>query len=190
MRGSRSIWLWFAVGVAVAVAVIPIGVARSRNAAVLGGDASSSAHASATAPPAGWVPYTPADRSFTVTGPDGARASVLNTSMGPANQTRFGDGSYSVTWLRTAVGVSDSQALQQAKIGLLRPLVGRLADEEVDLEDNGHPGFGLVITVENTTYDVRLFAAEGKVFQVVGAAAAASTQLADAAAFVGSFQLA
>ena len=59
------------------------------------------------------------------------------------------------------------------------PLVGRVADEEVDLVDEGHPGFGLLLTVGGTSYDARLFAANGGLFQVVGQAPAGSPQMGD-----------
>ena len=122
-------------------------------------------------------------------GPAGAQTSILNTSMGPAHQADFASGAYTVTWLDVPLGVTDTEALQQGKVGLLRPLVGRVADEEVDLTDNGYPGFGLTITVDGTTYDVRLFAASGRLFQVVGSAPAGSSSVQDATAFVESFQL-
>ena len=109
--------------------------------------------------------------------------------MGPAHRAAFAGGAYSVTWLDVPFGVSDAEALQQGKVGLLRPLVGRVADEEMDLEADGYPGFGLTITAEGTTYNVRLFAAAGRLFQVVGSAPAGSTGVADATAFVDSFQL-
>ena len=100
--------------------------------------------------------------------------------MGPAHQADFASGAYTVTWLDVPLGVTDTEALQQGKVGLLRPLVGRVADEEVDLTDEGYPGFGLTITVEGTTYVVRLFAASGRLFQVVGSAPAGSSGVADA----------
>ena len=185
MRGSRALWLSFSVAIVIALAVIPLGVARSRSAAAVSG-----APAPAPVPSqAGWVPFIPSDQAFQVLGPAGARTSVLTTSMGPAHRTDFAAGAYSVTWLDVPVGMSDTEALQQGKVGLLRPLVGRVADEEMDLEAGGYPGFGLTITVEGTTYDVRLFAAAGRLFQVVGSAPAGSSTVGDATAFVDSFQL-
>ena len=187
MRGSRALWLTFSVAIAVALALIPLGVARSRSA-----NAANDPTTSATSPgttPTDWTTFTPTDQAFQVVGPTGAKTSVLTTSMGPADRAEFSGGAYSVTWLDMPLGVSDAEALQQGMVGLLRPLVGRVADEEVDLEDAGYPGFGLTITVENTTYDVRLFAAAGRLFQVVGSAPAGSATIAEASSFVDSFEL-
>ena len=181
MRESRAPWLSFAVVVVAAMALIPLGISRSRTAA--------SPSASARTVPPGWTAFSPSDRAFQVVGPAGAQTSILNTSMGPAHQADFASGAFTVTWLDVPLGVTDTQALQQGKAGLLRPLVGRVADEEADLTDNGYPGFGLTITVDGTTYDVRLFAASGRLFQVVGSASVGSSSVQDARAFVESFQL-
>jgi len=184
MRGSRGLWLTFALAIAAALIVVPIGVARSR--------ANASTRASpgpSVAATPGWRTYTPDDGSFQVTGPEQVHSSTLTTGIGPARRVEFGDGTLSVTWLDAPGFGSDAQALEAGKSSLLRPLVGRMADEEVDLLDNGHPGFGLLITIEGTSYDVRLFAANGRLFQVVGQAPAGSPQVADAIRFVDSFEL-
>jgi hypothetical protein len=183
MRGSRGLWLTFALAVAAALVLLPLGIARSR------ANASPAATQAPSAVRAGWTTYTPQDGSFQVLAPSAARLSTLSTGIGPARRVEFGDGSMSVTWLTAPIGSSDASALQAGKESLLRPLVGRLADEEVDLVDDGHPGFGLLITIEGTSYDVRLFAANGRLFQVVGQAPAGSPQVADATAFVDSFRL-
>lgn len=185
MRGTRGLWLTFAVAIAAALVVIPLGAARSRGNAAGG----ASARPSAAVIPAGWAVYSAVDGSFQLTGPSGVRVSGLTTGIGPAQRAEFGDGTLSVTWLNAPVAGSDAQALEAGKASLLRPLVGRLADEEVDLLDAGHPGFGLLITIEGTSYDVRLFAANGRLFQVVGQAPAGSPQVDDAVRFVDSFQL-
>ena len=186
MRGSRALWLTFSVAIVAALALVPLGVARSKAAAAL---SSTSAAAPTGATPSDWATFAPTDQAFQVVGPAAVQTSVLNTSMGPAHKADFAGGAYTVTWLDVPLGLSDAEALQQGKVGLLRPLVGHVADEEVDLEDGGYPGFGLTITVGNTTYDVRLFAAAGRLFQVVGTAPAGSSQVPDATAFVDSFQL-
>jgi hypothetical protein len=182
MRGSRRLWITFAFLIGMAVVAIPIGVARSRSAA---------ARPSASAAPshAGWAPYSPTDASFQVLGPAGAQTSVLSTGIGPAHRATFAGGSYSVTWLDAPVQGTDEEALQAGKESLLRPLVGRVADEEVDLVDAGHPGFGLLVTINGTSYDVRLFAANGRLFQVVGSAPSGSTEMSSAIDFVDSFEL-
>lgn len=182
MRGSRALWLSFAVAIVAALALVPLGISRSR-------DAAASPSTSVPAGPSGWTTFTPSDHAFQVLGPAGAQTSILNTSMGPAHQATFASGAYTVTWLDVPLGVTDTEALQQGKVGLLRPLVGRVADEEVDLSDSGYPGFGLTITVDGTTYNVRLFAAAGRLFQVVGSAPAGSSGAQDAAKFVDSFEL-
>ena len=181
MRESRAPWLGFAIAVVAAMALIPLGISRSRTAA--------SPSANGPTGPPGWTTFSPSDRAFQVFGPAGAQTSILNTSMGPAHEADFASGAYTVTWLDVPLGVTDSEALQQGKVGLLRPLVGRVADEEVELTDNGYPGFGLTISVDGTTYDVRLFAASGQLFQVVGSAPEGSSSVQDAKAFVDSFQL-
>jgi hypothetical protein len=183
MRGSRGLWLTFALAIAAALIVIPSGVARSRS------QASTGASTAPSTTPDGWKPYTSDDGSFRVTAPSDVRPSTLTTGIGPARRAEFGDGTLSVTWLDAPLAGTDSQALQAGKASLLRPLVGRTADEEVDLVDDGHPGFGLLITIEGTSYDVRLFAANGRLFQVVGQAPAGSPQVDDAIRFVDSFQL-
>lgn len=185
MRGSRGLWLTFALAISAALVVVPIGVARSRANAAHG----ASPEPSTSAVPSGWAPYSPDDGSFQVTGPSGVQTSALTTGIGPAHRAEFGDGTLSVTWLNAPVAGTDAQALEAGKASLLRPLVGRLADEEVDLLDAGHPGFGLLITIEGTSYDVRLFAADGRLYQVVGQAPAGSPQVDDAVRFVDSFQL-
>ena len=177
-------WLAFALAIAVALIVIPIGVARSRSAA-----ASTGVGARTPATPSGWSPYTTSDGTFEVVAPTDVRSSVVNTGIGPARRVEFGDGSLSVTWLSSPTDGSDESALRAGKTSLLRPLVGRIADEEVGLVDDGHPGFGLLITLEGTSYDVRLFASNGLLFQVVGAAPAGSAQVEDAILFVDSFHL-
>jgi len=170
----------------VALIAIPLGIARSRNAAVADGSGPSGP---STAPPPGGSPYTALDGTFQVVAPAGARASVVTTGIGPARRVEFGDGSLSVTWLASPARGSDEASLQAGKASLLRPLAGRTADEEVDLEDAGHPGFGLLITLNGTSYDVRLFASDGRLFQVVGSAPAGSAQVDDAIRFVDSFHL-
>jgi hypothetical protein len=189
MRGSRGLWLTFALAIALALILLPLGIARSRANAAPHPSASANASSSSQTP-VGWTAYTPDDGSFQVTGPSTVHASTLTTGIGPARRAEFGDGSMSVTWLATPAAGSDREALLAGKSSLLRPLVGRLADEEVDLVDAGHPGFGLLITIEGTSYDVRLFAANGRLFQVVGQAPAGSSAMANAIAFVDSFQLA
>jgi hypothetical protein len=181
MRESRAPWFIFAVAIVAAMALIPFEVSRAHTAA--------SPSAGAPTGPHGWTAFSPSDHAFQVVAPAGAQTSILNTSMGPAHQADFASGAYTVTWLDVPLGVTDTEALQRGKAGLLRPLIGRVADEEDDLTDNGHPGFGLIITVDGTTYDVRLFAASGRLFQVVGSAPAGSSSVQDAAAFVESFQL-
>jgi len=183
MRGSRGLWLTFALAIAAALIVVPIGVARSRTPAAPPSSQSSAAL------PAGWAAYTAPDGSFQVTGPTQVRSSALTTGIGPARRAEFGDGTLSVTWLNAPVAGTDADALAAGKASLLRPLVGRVADEEVDLVDDGHPGFGLLITIEGTSYDVRLFASNGRLFQVVGQAPAGSPQVDDAIRFVDSFHL-
>jgi hypothetical protein len=185
MRGSRGLWLTFALAIAAALIVVPIGVARSRANASTGASPGPSVAAAAQ----GWAAYTSDDGSFQVTGPAQVHPSTLTTGIGPARRVEFGDGTLSVTWLNASGFGSDAQALEAGKTSLLRPLVGRMADEEVDLLDNGHPGFGLLITIESTSYDVRLFAANGRLFQAVGQAPAGSPQVADAISFVDSFEL-
>jgi hypothetical protein len=183
MRGSRGLWLTFAVAIAAGLIALPIGIARSR------ANASPAAATASPAGPAGWAPYTPDDGSFQVEAPGDAHASTLTTGIGPARRVEFGGGSLAVTWLTAPSGSSDAEALRAGEESLLRPLVGRVADEEVDLVDEGHPGFGLLLTIGGTSYDVRLFAANGRLFQVVGQAPAGSAQMGDAIAFVESFQL-
>jgi len=184
MRGSRALWLSFSVAIVAALALLPFGIARSRSAA-----AASPSPSTAPGAQADWTTFAPTDHAFQVLGPAGPQTSILNTSMGPAHRTDFASGAYSVTWLDVPLGVSDTEALQQGKVGLLRPLVGHVADEEMDLEANGYPGFGLTITVQGTTYDVRLFASAGRLFQIVGSAPAGSATVQDATAFVDSFEL-
>src|SRR5215213_1642395 len=144
MRGSRGLWLTFALAIAAALIVVPIGVARSRANA----STRASPGPSVAAATPGWRTYTPDDGSFQVTGPEQVHSSTLTTGIGPARRVEFGDGTLSVTWLDAPGFGSDAQALEAGKSSLLRPLVGRMADEEVDLLDNGHPGFGLLITIE------------------------------------------
>lgn len=186
MRGSRRLWLTFALCLAATLFAIPIAVSRDRSAIAASAAGSASPGA---ATPDGWTTFVPDDRAFSVSGPTDAKTAVLSTSLGPAKKTTFADGAYSVTWLALPTQLDDQQALEQGEVGLLRPLVGRLADEEASLDDEGAPGFGLVITIEQTTYDVRLFASGGRLFQVVGSAPAGSAQVADATAFVDSFDL-
>jgi hypothetical protein len=183
MRGSRGLWLTFAVAIAAALVALPLGIARSR------ANASSTTAAASPTGPAGWARYSPDDNSFQVQAPGDADASTLTTGIGPARRVEFDSGSLAVTWLAAPSGASDTEALQAGEESLLRPLVGRVADEEVDLVDDGHPGFGLLLTIGGTSYDVRLFAANGRLFQVVGQAPAGSSQMDDAVAFVDSFQL-
>jgi hypothetical protein len=177
-------WMAFAFVIALALIAIPLGVARSRSAS-----ASTATGASGAPAPAGWSPYTAIDGTFAVTAPADARSSVVTTGIGPARRVQFGDGTLSVTWLATPTQGTDQEALQTGKASLLRPLVGRTADEEVDLVDDGHPGFGLLITLNGTSYDVRLFASNGRLFQVVGSAPAGTPQVDDAIRFVDSFHL-
>ncbi len=182
MRGSRGLWLTFAIAIGVAVAALPFGIRAARTRATGSPAPQPAVHE-------GWTTYSPPDGAFDVVGPAAVHVSPIQTGIGPAHSAEFGDGTMSVTWTDTAFAGTDQEALQAGKIGLLRPLVGRLADEEVDLEDAGHPGFGLVITANGTTYTVRLFAADGRLFQVVGQGPADSEAAATAADFVASFQL-
>ena len=176
----------FALAIAVALTAIPLGVARSRSAA-----ATTWTGATSPVPPTGWSTYTSIDGTFEVVAPSDVRSSVVTTGIGPARHVEFEGGSLSVTWLATTThGNRHEAALQAGKTSLLRPLVGRTADEEVDLVDQGHPGFGLLITLNGTSYDVRLFASNGRLFQVVGAAPAAFAEVDDAIRFVDSFHLA
>ena len=185
MRGSRGLWLTFALAVAAALIVLPTGISRSRaNAAGSSGQTQPQSSV-----PAGWSTYAPDDGTFSVIAPTTVHSSTLTTGIGPARRAEFGDGSLSVTWLNAPSAGSDQQALQEGEASLLQPLVGRMADEEVQLVDEGHPGFGLLITLQGTSYDVRLFAANGRLFQVVGQAPAGSPQVDDAIRFVDSFHL-
>ncbi len=186
MRGSRRLWLTFALCLAATLFAIPIAISRDHSTAA---GAATSTSSPGVATPSGWTTFVPDDHAFHVTGPADAKTGVLSTSLGPAKKTTFDAGAYSVTWLAVPVGLDDQQALEQGEVGLLRPLVGRLADEESSLDDEGAPGFGLVITIEQTTYDVRLFASGGTLFQVVGSAPAGSAQVSDATTFVDSFDL-
>jgi hypothetical protein len=183
MRGSRGLWLTFGVAIAVALIALPVGIARSR------ANATPTAATTAAVTPTGWAPYIPDDGSFQVGAPGDAHTSTLSTGIGSARRVEFHGGALSVTWLAAPSDGSDAEALRAGEESLLRPLVGRVADEEVDLVDDGHPGFGLLITIAGTSYDVRLFAADGRLFQVVGQAPAGSPQMGDAIAFVDSFQL-
>jgi len=183
MRRSRALWLTFSVAIVAAMIALPIGIARSRS------DTTPAAAASPAAP-VGWAPFTPDDGSFQIDAPGDARTSSLTTGIGLAQRVEFDGGSLSVTWLAAPSAASDAEALRAGEESLLRPLVGRVADEEVDLVDDGHVAEALGQAVGGTSYDVRLFAANGRLFQVVGQAPAGSPQMADAVAFVDSFQLA
>jgi hypothetical protein len=187
MRGSRRLWLSFALCLAATLFAIPIAISRDHS---LAAGAATSPSSPGVTTPSGWTAFVPDDQAFRVIGPADAKTAVMSTSLGPAKKATFDDGAYSITWLALPTGLDDQQALEQGEVGLLRPLVGRLADEESSLDDEGAPGFGLLITIEQTTYAVRLFASGGMLFQVVGSAPAGSAQVSDATAFVDSFDLA
>lgn len=138
--------------------------------------------------PAGWQAFTAPDGAFEVVGPTAPSITGITTELGAAHEARFADG-LRVVWSDAPVSTApDQKILSDLVARSIRPLVGLVADEEADLVDAGHPGFGISVTSEGTHYAMRAFVAGGRFFEVMGIAPEGTTST-DAEAFVHSFIL-
>ena len=185
---------WFAIAFLVAgVGVaIPFGVHAARSAVKPTPRATAAAPAGSTPVlPPGWQSFVAPDGSFDLIGPADATTSAVQTVFGAAHVAKFSGGALTVAWTDRSVsrGVPDPQLLTQEVSRIVQPIVGRTADQEEQLSDGGHPGYGLVFTVQGTEYRIRVFAARGRLYEITSVTQAGSIASKDAQRFVDSFEL-
>jgi hypothetical protein len=181
-------WFGFAIAIGLVTAAIPFGIGLA-NRASHAAPAPATTSEDATVPDS-WRRFTPADASFSVFAPDAGDATTVPSDVGPTHVVRFDEGAMSVAWTgRLPVSEDDAALLASDVSRLLEPLVGKVADAEEQLTDLGHPGFGLGLTLDGVAYRVRVFAAGGRLYEVLGKGPVGSEDAREAARFVESFSL-
>jgi hypothetical protein len=138
--------------------------------------------------PVGWERFLAPDGTFEVIGPATPAVSEISTELGAAHEALFSDG-LRVVWSDAPVShAPDRRILSDVWSRSIRPLVGLTADEEADLVDAGHPGFGISVTSDGRHLAMRVFVAGGRFFEVVGIGPGRGED-SDAETFVRSFLL-
>jgi len=144
--------------------------------------------------PTGWVQYRPPDRAFTVVAPADPTLSSEDTSIGPEHTVRFAapqDQTYGIEWIDVAAdaagGRTDAELID-AWANALVQRVGGVLEEQDQLRAASHPGVGLRLEAGGHAYYLRIFAADGRLYEVA-AVVPTSVGAEEAAAFVDSFRL-
>ncbi len=143
--------------------------------------------------PAGWTHYVAPDSTYDVVGPGTPVARTHTSVNGPVAAVRFSDASArtflveSFTLPSTLSSKSETAALTAVQQQLLRGLIGQTADEE-QLSDAGHPGSGISVALNGVSYDLRVFIASGRVYEVLATKPESDTSRAPKT-FVDSFGL-
>ena len=189
-------WFAFAVIVTVALVAVPFGARRARevtSASAAPAPPSSSADpvTETGAVPDRWAPYTAPDGTFEVLGPDMPETVWIDSSFGPAHVAKFENGAMTVAWTdgRVPGATQDAALLQEEVSRVLEPVLGLVADEEEELSDLGHPGFGLALTTQGTIFRIRIFAANGRLYEIIAQTPAGTEEARQAERLVDSFTL-